>query len=650
LPNHYKLLPLNIINHIVYNFCINLIMKKLISFTAAFLIAFTLSAEIFQKNSSRVNEPETLFDEIKTHQNQLSILTKTDIPKLKESQTSYFENIINMPKLNKKLGEENELTLDSVIIERIDSTGILQLDSKKINFYDKNGYDSLRVVYRRNMHENKWVIDQREEYSYDESENKLHEILYQWDTSASKWYGVYKYENDYDSKGNEILNSSYHWDSAINDWAGDEKYIYEFNSDKDETMRCSFAWDTLSNDWIGSSKVEITYFAPREQLSRKIYRWDNNQWSLSSKTEFSYNEDTLLTLALSYEFDDSSQQLINSWKEEMTYDSLGFISSMKSYAWNGEWLIRQSDEYAHTIYGDQTLYIKSKWDSETQKLVYDSKEETEYDETGERTFNAYYTWDDNSSTWICYDKTTSSYNPETGITAYIIYDKNESDSLVAAGRYEIKYDSLDRMTMMSIFMADSTGGFYPYMKEDLGYDEFGNVNFTTLYALDDSTGEFVLLYKIDAVFIAINEEISMIAQMRDEITGELHPYTKRETIWETPLKEIFINYVWDSESNELVMNLRNTYYYSEERPTGTETNFVRKNVRVYPNPASDIVTFDLKDVSPARIEMFNLHGAKVISKDLSNTKQLFINHLNKGMYIYHILQNGKTYQGKIMVE
>jgi len=334
----------------------------------------------------------------------------------------------------------------------------------------------------------------------------------------------------------------------------------------------------------------------------------------------------------------------------MTYDSLGFISSMKNYAWNGEWLIQQSDEYAHTIYGDQTLYIKSKWDFETQELVYNSKEETEYNEKGERTFNAYYTWDHNSSTWICNDKTISSYNPETGITAYIIYEKNESDSLIAAGRYETKFDSLDRITMMSMFMADSTGEFYPYMKEDLGYDEYGNVNFTTLYAIDDSTGEFVLLYKIDAVFIAFNEEISMIAQMRDEITGELHPYRKRETIWESPMIKIYKNYIWNSELNELVVNLKNTYYYSDKKLTGTEIISEKNTVNVYPNPATNIVNFKFKDNSSARIELYNLHGARVISQQLLGNRQLSVSHLNKGIYIYHILQNGKTYQGKIMVE
>ncbi|HNW51898.1 MAG TPA: T9SS type A sorting domain-containing protein [Prolixibacteraceae bacterium] len=627
-------------------------MKNLISIMVAFLVVFTLSANASLKSSFGANKTGTFFDEIKTFQKQPVPLNNASIQKIKNSQASYWENLINQPELAKNTDRESELPLDSVIIEKIDSFGILQLNTKKIMFYDKNGYDSLTLIYQRDLLEKKWIIDQQEVYSFDNSGNKLLEILNQWNTSAGKWDGVYKYEMNYDPEGNETLNSSYHWDLAKENWAGDSKSTYEYNSDKDQTLKCNFEWDTLTNDWIGNSKAEITYFAPREQLTRTISRWDNTnkQWSPDSKTELSYNEDTLITVALGSEFDLSSQQWVNSWKEEMTYDSLGYEKSLKSYAWDKEWIIQQSNEYTYDSKGNQTLYINSHWDYEKQELVYNTKVVSEFDENGITTFNANYTWDSDSSGWICTSKSVASYNTNTGIIEYISYEKNESDSLIATGKYETKLDSLNRMTMIAMYLADSTGAFSPFMKQDIGYDIYGNVNFNTLYATDETTGEFTLLYQVDVVYDANGEELSMIAQKRDETTGVTHPYTKRELIWENPLKEIFLNYIWDSELNKLVVNLKNTYYYSDDNSQETTARFAKNGISMYPNPASDILNVDLKDASPAQIEIYNLHGTKVVSQNLSTTKQISVNQLNKGMYIYHILQNGKTYQGKIMVK
>lgn len=626
-------------------------MKILLLFLIANLVVFTLSAEPFQKSSSEINNPATNAYGTSMPKQSFTI-SNTDIQKIKETKIESFKTLFKQTEALKKADVENELTLDSVITERIDSGGILQLVMKTTSYYDRNGYDSLRFIYGRDLTESKWVIDQREEFAYDKNGNKLKEIHYQINTSTGEWFGVYKYEDSYDSAGNETGSSSYHWDSIRNDWAGDSKYTAEFNSNKDQTMKCNFEWDTTANNWIGKSKVETSYFASQKELSRIVYKWNktNGQWSIGSKTDFSYNEDSLQTVVLSSEFDDSTQQLVNTWKEDMTYNSDGNISSFKSYAWEEEWQIQQSTEYVYDSKGNEILYTNSKWNNATQQMVYNTKQVSEYDENNERTFYANFYWDSASSQWICNNKSETSQNKDTDITTIVAYEQNELDSLVATGKYEIKTDSLNRMTMVAMYTVDSTGVFYPMLKEEVGYDEYGNATLTTLHVIDETTGEFVLLYKVNSVFSGYEEELSTIAYLRDEITGKLNIEMKRETIWQTPLEKIIVDYRRNTEINELELNLRKTYYYSDGSIPESASNVNNAEITVYPNPASTFINFRLDNDSPAQIEIFNLQGTKVISERLSGEKQLSVSHLNKGVYIYNIIQNNKFYKGKMIVK
>jgi len=624
-------------------------MKKLLLFITASLVVFTLSAEPSQKSSSEINNPATNAYGTSMPKQSFTI-SNTDIQKIKETKIASFKTLFKQTEAVKDV--ENELTLDSVITERIDSGGILQLVMKTTPYYDRNGYDSLRFIYGRDLTESKWVIDQREEFAYDKNGNKLKEIHYHINASTGEWYGVDKYEDSYDTAGNKTGSSSYRWDSIRKDWTGDSKYTAEFNSNKDQTMKCDFEWDTTANNWIGKSKVETSYFASQKELSRIVYKWNktNSEWSIRSKTDFSYNEDSLQTVALSSEFDDSAQQMVNARKEVMAYDSAGNISSFMGYAWEEEWRIQQSTEYVYDSNGNEILYTNSRWNNATQQMVYSTKEVAEFDENNERTLAVNFYWDSDSSEWICSYKSETSRNKDTGITTIVNYEQNEIDSLVATGKYEIKADSLNRMTMVAMYTVDSTGVFYPMLKEEVNYDEFGNASLTTLYVIDETTGEFVLLYKVNSVFSGYEEELSTIAYLRDEITGELYLEMKRETIWQKPLEKIIVDYRRNAETNELELNLRNTYYYSNGSLPDAAANFEETKITTYPNPASTIVNFRLNDNSPTQIELFNLQGTKVISRKLSVEKQLSVSHLNKGVYIYNIIQNNKNYKGKMIVK
>jgi hypothetical protein len=77
----------------------------------------------------------------------------------------------------------------------------------------------------------------------------------------------------------------------------------------------------------------------------------------------------------------------------------------------------------------------------------------------------------------------------------------------------------------------------------------------------------------------------------------------------------------------------------------------KKNVTVYPNPATDNFTVTLDATGKSNIEMFNLVGQKVYSKTTSDaTVTVNVNNFKSGVYMLKINQNGQVYTSKVVVK
>lgn len=77
----------------------------------------------------------------------------------------------------------------------------------------------------------------------------------------------------------------------------------------------------------------------------------------------------------------------------------------------------------------------------------------------------------------------------------------------------------------------------------------------------------------------------------------------------------------------------------------------KKNVTVYPNPATSQFTVNLDDNSAAQIQLYNLVGQLVHSEEVQNTQATVnVNQLNNGVYMLKVTQNGKVYTSKVVVK
>ncbi len=73
-------------------------------------------------------------------------------------------------------------------------------------------------------------------------------------------------------------------------------------------------------------------------------------------------------------------------------------------------------------------------------------------------------------------------------------------------------------------------------------------------------------------------------------------------------------------------------------------------INLYPNPTTDYITIKLfSSKEAATIKLFNIQGEEVLQQVFSNNNQISIKHLNKGMYLYVVVQNDFIYRGKLMI-
>lgn len=93
------------------------------------------------------------------------------------------------------------------------------------------------------------------------------------------------------------------------------------------------------------------------------------------------------------------------------------------------------------------------------------------------------------------------------------------------------------------------------------------------------------------------------------------------------------------------------FYYETHNTTSGIPTVNKTAWRLYPNPMNNMLTFETEhNNTQAVLELKDITGRTVLQADLFNKKQtLNISHLQPGIYLYHITDNGFTVkQGKIM--
>jgi len=327
---------------------------------------------------------------------------------------------------------------------------------------DHNGNQTMRAYYSWSSESNIWIGSEKFETPYDNHGNRTLFVSYLWDFETNAWidrltlFGVEyapQYEYTYDNNGKIISTFTYYWENNERKNLGKAEYEHNGNG----TVIVGYEWSSEKNEWVVSRKAEYTY-VDKNPVLVVYHTWnsENKTWVKSSKYEYTYNDKGNETSRAEYVWNAENNTWIGKNKHE--YIHTNFFSVVIQYIWNetnNEW--EDNSNPKHTFDNNGNL-ISSVGNS--------SKTEYAYNDNGNLTMHAYYTWTNNE--WIGRGKTEYAYDNNGNSITNISY-RWINNTWEFGSKTETKYD-------LSVLVNDIFCPYISYNKpiEGKWYEWTGN--------------------------------------------------------------------------------------------------------------------------------------------------------------------------------
>lgn len=403
---------------------------------------------------------------------------------------------------------------------------------------------------------------------------------------------------------------------------------------------------------INARQPDITKSAKaiKQRLDERIIEaWNdiNSRWVNSGKFEYTYDAGGNLTMQVSSNWKESASAWVLNLKGEFTFDENGFKVLDIYNKWNdtiSQWIPLSKYEYTFDANGNMTLHSWYDWDVNTSRWVADRNLEYSYDASGNVTLEATFLWEKSTSQWVPLIKKEYTYNPNGQMTLEIWSNWTQSTGeWVFTNKYDNTYDANGNRTLR--LWSRWEGHFNEWggaiQKREYTYDLNGNPALQFIYYWTYSNRQWEGANKDEYAYDFTYGLSELIMPPLKKFIPD-----NSECIKNMPTDYIIYSY----NSGTWVKDKKGTYYYSEIEILGV-SEIEESDVKVFPNPASEFMVFDIDDSSTsATVELFDIQGRKVLSQQLSGNKQVSIRHLDKGLYVYNLNFNGRLYKGKIVVK
>jgi len=388
------------------------------------------------------------------------------------------------------------------------------------------------------------------------------------------------------------------WNDGLSQWFPSMRDIYTIDDTYgNTTLDVTYGWNMSSGKWYNMDKSEYLYNADRTHCTH-IDSWfieNTGKWETYTKYEDDYDSNGNNIIDIIYNWDNASSQWIPWHKAENMFDADSHLTLSIDLAWdtftkqwNGNGSFKR--ELTYDVKGNCTSNITYLWDNTTLQFALYDNEQFEYNSTGKPTSETIYRMNSNTNKWVNELKFEFTYDPNGYMSTGLYKEWN-----------------------------DTTARWVEYGKEEQAADANGNVILWTIYTLNNA-GKQWFTNRIEEYTYDVYGNYS---------TKIIHTHAPVQLTWLTD---------------------RFTYYYSRHNLTGIH-NIAENNIDVYPNPATDFVTFKLPDISEsASLEMFDNQGKKIIGQNLPESGQISLSHLRKGLYLYTITDKGHIYKGRIIIK
>lgn len=590
--------------------------------------------------------------------------------------------------------EEGNLTYH-VIYSGSRSVNGLNYNYKKESIFTYSGNGKLAEIteYQKDYSTNELIPNKKEEITTNSQEKQIHYVLSQWDKTLEKWVFIRQYEYDYDENGFKTLDIDYFWLKDSEEWYGASKSEYEFDEKGNKLLEINYVWNQDSKDWIESGKVEIAYDESGNVTEKIWYSLDYSEKVLvySSREEFGYDEQGNMIFQFYSQWDATLKVWVNLQKMEVEFDENFNQTLQSSYHWSTEdsiWIGASKTGKEFDINGNLLATIEYQWDWMENQWTELFKEKYEYDSLENRTLTSLYVWSDADKNWVfSVNRTLSEYEyDENGrILKQIISQWNEdSGNWDLANKNEYEYDEQGRqISHENAWWNPTYADWENLTKTVYDFDEAGHYILDGNYVWDtglsnwrihreyrwafDAAGRQTInsflewggygnIYWGNKLETNYNENGRTLMRADygwDTDAGEWKGATKTEYTYDDygdyGRNLVTLWYIWNQADKKWQYDTRETCYYSTGPVQDVVEINAEINVKVYPNPAENVIRVQLPNSSvPAQLELFNLSGQKILSAQIFDGELISVSHFKPGIYSWRIIQNKEIFTGKFV--
>lgn len=408
-------------------------------------------------------------------------------------------------------------------------------------------------------------------------------------------------------------------------WLMNWKSDYLYNNFQIQTGQTDFLWDLTSGAWVNDYKDEYTFVIisqPDDILIESITTsfWDeiSGQWVYAYKDEYFYDStNQRVDVRIFSEWDNASTQFENYYKMEYSYNASGMVEEVISWFWDeiaSVWILSGRDEYSYS----STWYLVDEITS--------------------------YFWLDFMSQYIPFNRRDFTYYPSDLVHTII---SNEFDQIAmqfeADYKDEFTYNGAGTMLTKTGYMFDKMlSQFIESEKEERTINASGAVTSIIFSIFNSSTSQWMNEYRSD-----------LTSNSSYTFNQLLLPFSIKnegiDDIFNFMLTRIDGLY-YDEVAAAWVADYISDLYYTNQPYSVEELS--RGAVRIYPNPASSHINFELSDIlTSVTLELFDIQGRRVLQDRVSDGAAVDVSNIGKGVYLYRLTSEQKFMQnGKIIIQ
>ena len=352
------------------------------------------------------------------------------------------------------------------------------------------------------------------------------------------------------------------------------------------------------------------------------------------------------------------------YKSTYTYDNSGRnLTATSWYESTNGWIVMYKDSSIYKANGQLLTYIEFERNLATNNLVASYKTDYQYN-TNDKT-EIKYLWNTTSHTWVLMYKTVNTYN-NTGKIILTLTSFWNVNSWTDKNKTVYEYDTKANKIVETVYNWSSSE-WLNSSKTMYNYDIYGNALGETNFSWSSNTQTWTGIYKSEYL-LDNNFDISTVISSNWNTTTQMwEQSSKTECFYDlnTLASDVFSNgilnvfgqhkltsaklYSYDG-TNWVYEGLATLYYSTRDFQSGTKT-IVDDTIKVYPNPASNYISFNLdKIIGQFTVQLVDLQGKVVLNQTSTNNNAVSIANLSKGLYQYKILSDTKVYTGKIIVK